>query len=350
MANVNIDGIEISSSSDYAYVIAEIGNNHQGDIDVAKDMFRVAKECGADAVKLQKRDNQSLYTKKLYNQVYDNPNSFGHTYGEHRDYLEFGKAEYVELKEYADELGISMFATAFDFNSADFLAELDMPAYKIASGDLTSIPLLEHVARIGKPIILSTGGGEIGDIVRAYEAITAINPQLCLLQCTAAYPASFDTLNLRVIPDFADKFPNAVIGLSDHENGIAMALVAYVLGARVFEKHFTLNHTSKGTDHAFSLEPAGMRKLVRDLRRIPLALGSDTKEVYDMEKAPIRKMGKSLYSAKSLPVGHKLTHEDLIFRSPGDGIPLYELENIVGRTLMTALSEEEPILFEHLVS
>jgi sialic acid synthase len=349
MANVNIDGIEIASSNDYAYVIAEIGNNHQGDVDVAKEMFRVAKECGVDAVKLQKRDNRSLYTKKLFNQVYDNPNSFGKTYGEHRDYLEFGKDEYVELKQYAEELGIAMFATAFDFNSADFLAELDMPAYKIASGDLTSIPLLEHVARIGKPIILSTGGGEVDDIVRAYEAIMPINPQLCLLQCTAAYPASFDTLNLRVISAFTEKFPKAVIGLSDHENGIAMALVAYVLGARVFEKHFTLNHTSKGTDHAFSLEPAGMRKLVRDLRRIPLALGSTTKEVYDMEKAPIRKMGKSIYSAQPLPVGHELTHEDLLFRSPGDGIPLYELENIVGRTLKTALPEEEPILFEHLV-
>lgn len=348
MANVNIDGVEISSSDDYAYIIAEIGNNHQGDLEVAKEMFRVAKDCGADAVKLQKRDNKSLYTKKLYNQVYDNPNSFGETYGEHRDYLEFGKDEYVELKQYAQELGIAMFATAFDFNSADFLAELDMPAYKIASGDLTSIPLLEHVARIGKPIILSTGGGKIDDIIRAYEAIMPINPQLCLLQCTAAYPASFETLNLRVIPDFAEKFSNAVIGLSDHENGIAMALVAYVLGARVFEKHFTLNHTLKGTDHAFSLEPAGMRKLVRDLRRIPLALGSSTKEVYDIEKAPIRKMGKSIYSAKSLPQGHKLTHEDLLFKSPGEGIPLYELENIVGRTLITAIHEEEPILFEHL--
>ncbi|HNA89351.1 MAG TPA: N-acetylneuraminate synthase family protein, partial [Anaerolineales bacterium] len=142
---LTITNINISDDSD-CFVIAEIGNNHQGDLQKAKEMFKAAKECGVDAVKLQKRDNKSLLTKAAYDKPYENENSFGATYGEHREALEFGKKEYVELKKYAEEIGLVMFATAFDMNSADFLAELDMPLYKIASGDLKNTPLLKHVA------------------------------------------------------------------------------------------------------------------------------------------------------------------------------------------------------------
>jgi len=293
MTAITIDKRVVSQDESYVYIVAEIGNNHQGSLEEAKTMFRVAKECGADAVKLQKRDNLTLYTEALYNKVYDNPNSFGTTYGEHREFLEFGKEEYLELKRYAEELQIDMFATAFDIPSADFLEEVGVPAYKIASGDLTSTPLLEHVARKGKPIILSTGGGQMDDIQRAYDTIMPINRQLFILQCTAAYPAKTEDLNLNVISRLRERFPDVVVGLSDHENGIAMAIAAYMLGARVVEKHFTLNHTAKGTDHAFSLEPTGFRKLVRDLRRLPLALGSGHKDVRDIEKEPIRKMSKA---------------------------------------------------------
>ena len=139
---LNVNGFEISDDSD-CFVIAEIGNNHQGDLQKAKEMFKTAKECGVDAVKLQKRDNKSLLTRAAYNKPYDNENSFGATYGEHREALEFGREEYIELKKYAQELGMTMFATAFDIKSADFLAELDMPLYKIASGDLKNIPQLK---------------------------------------------------------------------------------------------------------------------------------------------------------------------------------------------------------------
>lgn len=340
----------ISSEKDgYCYIIAEIGNNHQGKLNKAKEMFRIAKECGADAVKLQKRDNASLYTKALYNKPYDNPNSFGVTYGEHREFLEFNKAQYMELMAYAKELDIDMFATAFDIPSADFLEEVGVPAYKIASGDLTSIPLLEHVAKKDKPIILSTGGGRMADIQRAYDTIMPINKQLCLLQCTAAYPAEPQDLNLNVITELRKRFPDIVVGLSDHENGIAMAVAAYVLGARIVEKHFTLNHTWKGTDHAFSLEPTGLRKLVRDLRRVPLALGSSTKEVSELEKEPIRKMSKAIYAACHLPAGYLITENDVVFKSPGDGLPLYQLHNVVGRVLAKDVREEEAILFDCLV-
>jgi N-acetylneuraminate synthase/sialic acid synthase len=338
----------ISDDSD-CYVIAEIGHNHQGELEKAKQLFRQAKECGADAVKLQKRDNKTLYTRSMYNKPYEHENSFGPTYGAHREALEFGRKEYLELQRYASELGLDMFATAFDFASADFLAEFDVPAFKIASGDLKNTPLLKYVAKIGKPVIVSTGGGTLGDVRRAHDAIMPINPHLCLLQCTASYPAPPEELNLRVITTYREQFPDAVIGLSDHENGIAMAVAAYVLGARVVEKHFTLNHTWKGTDHAFSLEPIGMRKLVRDLRRARLALGDGVKTPYPSEAAGLYKMGKKLVAARHLPAGHLFTLDDIALKSPNDGLPPYELDRVIGKVTRRALQEDENLTFEDLV-
>ncbi len=344
---LTINNFNISDESD-CFVIAEIGNNHQGDLQKAKEMFKAAKECGVAAVKLQKRDNKSLLTKAAYDKPYDNENSFGATYGEHREALEFGKTEYVELQKYAKELGLTMFSTAFDMKSADFLAELDMPLYKVASGDLKNTPLLKHIAKIGKPMIISTGGGTMEDIQRAYDTIMPINSQLCILQCTASYPAEPEDLNLRVISTYREKFPDIVVGLSDHENGIAMALAAYVLGSRVVEQHFTLNHTWKGTDHAFSLEPIGMRKLVRDLRRVRVAMGDGEKRIYPSEVNPIHKMGKKLVAARDLKAGQVLTREDIAIKSPSDGIPPYEFENIIGKTLSRDLAEDDNFLFELL--
>jgi len=330
------------------YVIAEIGHNHQGSLDKARELFREAKLAGAHAVKLQKRDNRALYTRAAFNKPYDNENSYGATYGEHREFLEFGSKEYRELQRYAKELGIDFFATAFDTASADFLAELDIPAYKIASGDVKSTPLLKHVAGFGKPIIMSTGGALVDDVQRAYDTIMAINPQLGILQCTAGYPAAFDELDLRVVTQYRERFPGAVIGYSGHDSGIAMPLVAYVLGARIVEKHFTLNRAMKGTDHAFSLEPVGLRKMVRDLQRTQKALGDGLKKIHDSEKAPIIKMGKSLVVARDLPAGHVLAVEDIIMKSPGGGIPPYELETVLGRLTLKALYEDDFLSFEML--
>lgn len=345
--SLSINGTRIEDASD-CYVIAEVGHNHQGSVDKCKELFRVAKECGVDAVKLQKRDNRSLYTRAMYDKPYDNENSFGTTYGEHREALEFGRDEYQELQRYCRELSLTFFATAFDIPSADFLAALDVPAYKIASGDLKTTPLLRHVARFGKPMIVSTGGATMDDIVRAYDAIMPINSQLCFLQCTAAYPAEADDLNLNVISTLRHRFPELVIGLSDHENGIAMAVAAYVLGARVVEKHLTLNHTWKGTDHAFSLEPIGMRKLVRDLQRTRRALGTGVKCPLPIEQAPLAKMGKKLVARRPLGAGQVLTEDDIAMKSPGDGVPPYQLEQMLGRTLLRSLEADEALTFEML--
>ncbi len=347
MRKLTIDGKVIQDDGN-CYVIAEIGHNHQGKLETAREMFKVAKESGADAVKLQKRNNRELFTKAGYEKPYDNPNSYGTTYGEHREYLEFGGIEYKELLDYAEEIGITFFSTAFDFSSADFLAKLDMPAYKIASGDLKNIPLLTHIAEFQKPMVLSTGGGTMDDVNRAYDAIMPINQQLSILQCTAGYPAEFNELNLAVITTFRERFPNTVIGLSSHDNGIAMALAAYILGARIVEKHFTLNHTWKGTDHAFSLEPIGFRKMVRDLERVKVAIGDGVKQTYESEKNPIIKMGKKLVAARDLPAGHAIQREDIAFKSPGDGLPPYELDKVIGRVTRAVMKEDDDITYEAL--
>src|ERR671935_2132042 len=169
MRRLIIDGIEIADAEP-CYVIAEIGHNHQGDVEHAKRLIDAAKECGANAVKLQKRSNRTLYTRAYYEQPYDNEFSFGPTYGAHREALELSADEYRELQAYAREQEISFFATAWDFESAELLAELDVPAFKIASGDLLNTPLQRHVAGFGRPIFLSTGGGTIDDVERAVEA------------------------------------------------------------------------------------------------------------------------------------------------------------------------------------
>lgn len=347
MRKLVVDSATIADNGD-CYIIAEIGHNHQGSVEKAREMFRVAKECGVDAVKLQKRDNRSLYTKAMYDMPYDNENSFGPTYGAHREALEFGRDAYVELKRYAAELGVTLFATAFDFPSVDFLAELDMPAYKVASGDLKNTPLLKYMAKVGKPIFLSTGGGTLEDVQRAYDTIMPINPQLCVMQCTASYPAEPQDLNLQVITTYRKQFPDAVIGLSDHQNGISMAMIGYVLGARVIEKHFTLNRASKGTDHAFSLEPVGMRKLVRDLHRARAALGDGNKQPLPSEAKPLSKMGKKLVAARDLPASHVLGESDVAIKSSSDGLPPYELERVLGKRTTRALREDDNISFDDL--
>ena len=340
MRRMNIDGREISDASE-CYVIAEIGHNHQGELEKCRELFKAAKEIGATAVKLQKRDNRSLFTKAMFDQPYTSENAFGATYGAHREFLEFGRDEYVELKKVAKDLGITFFSTAFDVPSADFLAELDMPAYKIASADLKNIPLLRHVAKIGKPMIISTGGGTMEDVRRAYAAVQPINPQIAILQCTASYPCEADRLNLGVIETFRREFPDAVIGFSAHDNGIAMPVVAYALGARIIEKHFTLNRTWKGTDHALSLAPDGMRRMVRDLHRAHQALGDGIKRVFPEEEAPVKKMAKKLVAARPLSAGHKIAASDIAIKSPGDGLPPFHLDALVGRTVVQPLAEDE---------
>ena len=330
MHRLVIDQKAIDDTTD-CYSIAEIGHNHQGEVETCMEMFKVAKECGANAVKLQKRDNRSLYTAG-YAKPYDNENSYGATYGEHREALEFGRervqgAEGLRQGDRDDDVRHGL-----RFPERGFSGRARHAGLQDRLGRSEQHPAARHMAKIGKPIILSTGGGTMEDVHRAYDAIMPINPQLCILQCTAGYPAAFEELNLRVITTFRERFPEAVVGLSSHDNGIAMALAAYVLGARVVEKHFTLNRAMKGTDHAFSLEPIGFQKMVRDLRRVRHGDGRRGQAVYDSEEAPMVKMGKKLVAARDLPAGHAIRREDIAIKSPGDGLPPYEIDKVIGRT------------------
>ena len=347
MRELTIDGRRIADDTD-CYVIAEIGHNHQGSVEKCKALFDAAVDAGASAVKLQKRDNVALFTREAFNRPYDNENSFGATYGEHREALEFGKDEYVTLRDYAAQLGVTFFATAFDFPSVDFLADVGVPAIKIASGDLKSTDLIAYAAQVGVPLVISTGAATMADVRRAHEVVASANAQAAFLQCTAAYPPEYEELDLRVIQTYRDAFPDTVIGYSGHDSGIAMALLAYALGARVVEKHFTLNRAMKGTDHAFSLEPVGLRKLVRDLSRARVAMGSAEKQLHATERTPGIKMGKKLVAARPLAAGSLLAASDVVAKSPGDGLFPYQLPEIVGRELLVPVGEDEAIHLEML--
>lgn len=327
----------IISDANPCYVIAEIGNNHQGSLETCKEMFKVAKQCGADAVKLQKRNNEELFTKTQFNAPYENENSYGPTYGTHRDALEFTWEQYEELKEYAKELKITFFATAFDHTSANFLSHLDMPAYKIASGDLTNIPLIEHVAKKGKPLIISTGGASWADIDKVYLKVVG-KYEFAFLHCIATYPNQAKEMNLKCIETMKVRYPGATIGFSSHHPGVYMNIVASVLGAQIIETHFTLNRASKGTDHGFSLEPKGLETLCSDLKSVRWALGHGEKTPLDEEKKAIGKMGKSVYPMRTIKKGEKLTEENIVCKSPGGGISPDDMGDVIDRVSVTGLS------------
>ena len=274
-------------TAERAYVIAEIGNNHQGDLEIAKELLRQAKICGADAVKSQKRELGSLLTPQEHARPYDSPHSFGRTYGEHRERLELGEPAWRELLALADSLGIDFFASPWDVPSARMLRSLGCPMLKIPSAAATHTELLTEVATYGLPVIFSTGMTTLDEIDQAVHVLR--DCELYLLQCTSNYPCAFDAVHLRVIPALRERYGRTV-GLSGHHRGIAVDAAAVALGARVIERHFTLDRTWKGSDHAASLEPPGLARLVRDLRAVEQALGHAHKQVQACEQASLAKL------------------------------------------------------------
>jgi N-acetylneuraminate synthase/sialic acid synthase len=345
LRKLSIDGKKYDDSS-LPFVIAELGHNHQGNLETCLQMIRAAAYSGASAVKLQKRSNIDLFTKAAFDAPYNSENAYGPTYGLHREALEFGEEEYKECILEAKRNNITFFSTAFDFQSVDFLMNLGVPAIKIASGDLKSTPLLKYASTLGVPLIVSTGGADLSDVDRAVELLSSAGSDFAILQCTAGYPPKYEELNLRVISTFRERYPNTVVGYSGHDSGIAMSLVAYVLGARVIEKHFTLNRAMKGTDHAFSLEPGGMRKLVRDLERAQISLGDGEKRVYDSELAPIRKMGKMIVAGTNIAAGTVANLSMFEFRSPSEGLYPYQVEQLVGLRFARDVASGESIGME----
>lgn len=296
MRELHIDGRRIADDTD-AFTICEIGANHQGSVAKCKEIIDAACWAGFDAVKLQKRDLETWAAMDpvAWAKVRDPDTSFGATEGEHRAALEFDWDQYIELKQYAESKGLVFFATAWDVPSLRFLVALGVAAIKVASASIVNRPLLEAIGDTRIPTIMSTGGGTEREIDEAYQWIVSnrwsAHP-LAILSCTAEYPCEPRDMNLRVIEWLRAVHPHTVIGLSDHYSGIALTAASYLLGARIIEKHCTVSRTWKGSDQRFSLEPEGMRKLVRDLKRMRLAQGDGVKRRLAVEVAPLVKMGR----------------------------------------------------------
>lgn len=330
------------------FIIAEIGGNHNGSVELCKSLIQRAKANGADAVKLQKRCPEKLFTKKLFNSPYENPNSFGPTYGVHRDALEFDKSEWWDLFDFAEELEIMLFSTAFDADSVDFLEQFNPPAYKMASGLLKDTPLIAKIADLGKPMVISTGGGSWEDVDRVYDLMRTKNAPFCFLHCIASYPNRAETMNLRIIPAMMQRYPDIIIGLSDHYQGYGMALAAYCLGAQVFEKHYTADHTLPGPDHALSLEPHELGEWVHETERLRAAMGNGEKVFLPCEEKGIYKMGKGIRVVRSIPAGKVIGPDDIVIKSPAEGLPPYEIDNVIGKIAIRDLSTAAALTWEDL--
>lgn len=270
-----------------AYIIAEIGINHNGDLEIAKQMVRAAAHAGADAVKFQKRTPEVCTPPEQQKQMRETP--WGYiSYLDYRFKVEFDKQAYTEIDKLARELGVDWLVSVWDEQSVDFMEQFDTPAYKIPSASLTDHSLLKHVRKTGKPIIVSTGMSTMDEIHRGIEAVGLDN--LIIMHTTSAYPCDPDELNLRMIETLRQEFPNNPIGYSGHEVGLVPSAVAVALGATSVERHFTLDRAMWGSDQAASVEPGGFEKLVKYIRVTEQAMGDGVKKVYESEMSSLKKL------------------------------------------------------------
>ncbi|MBN6192220.1 MULTISPECIES: N-acetylneuraminate synthase family protein [Microbacterium] len=270
-----------------AYVIAEIGLNHNGDVDIAKRLIDVAARAGADAVKFQKRTPEISTPEHMRDVPRETPWGVM-SYLDYRRRVEFGRDEYVEIGDHATLLGLDWFASPWDVPSVAFLEELNVVAHKVASASLTDTELLTALRETGKPVILSTGMSTIEQIDRALDTLGT--DRVVLMHATSTYPLEPEEANLRVIATLRDRYPGIPVGYSGHERGLQISLAAVAMGAVAVERHITLDRTMWGSDHAASLEPTGLEHLVRDIRVIERAVGDGVKRVFDSERAPMAKL------------------------------------------------------------
>lgn len=269
------------------YVIAEIGLNHNGDVELAEQLIDVAAEAGADAVKFQKRTPDIATPEHMRNTLRETP--WGTmTYLDYRYRVEFNEEQYARIGAYASSRGLDWFASPWDVPSVDVLEQLGVVAHKVASASVTDIDLLERITATGKPVILSTGMSTLEEIDRAVAVLGT--ERLVVLHATSTYPMPPEEANLRTIATLGARYPGVPIGYSGHERGLQISLAAVALGARVIERHITLDRTMWGSDHAASLEPQGFTHLVRDIRIIETALGDGVKRVFPGELAPLAKL------------------------------------------------------------
>lgn len=324
------------------FIIAEVGQNHQGSVEEALRYIRTFASMGADAVKFQTRNNQALFDGEAYNKPYDSENAFADTYGAHREALELPLSCLQELKKECHRNGVKFMSTPFDEPSLQALVEVGVDVIKVASFDSGNLPFLKLIAETGIPVVISCGGSGINVVDANISALTKYGcPEVAILHCVSEYPASFDILSLDKIKILSERFPDHIIGLSDHFNGILSGPLGYVAGARVFEKHVTFDRSQKGTDHSFALEPDGFRKFARDIRRTPEMLAVREKENLGQEPV-FRKLGKTLVYNKDLKAGEVITIKDLSSKIFSDsGIPVRESQSVIGRILLKNVSEAQ---------
>ncbi len=314
------------------YFIAEAGVNHNGSVEIAKKLIEVAARAKADAVKFQKRSVKDILIAEALEKPYAGQNSLGSTYGEHRQKLELSEDNYRELAQYAERIGITFLASVWDKKSADFIESLGVPAFKIASADLTNLPLLEHVAEKGKPMFVSTGMSTLEEIQEAVDTIRRYNDQLILLHCVSAYPCEPQSVNLRVMERLTREF-QVLVGYSGHEKtGFSVTEAAVALGAVVVERHFTVDRTMPGPDHAASLDPFGLERLVVHIREdVEPALGSPEKKITDAEWQVRARLGKSIVAACDIEVGMLIQPGMLTVKGPGTGLKPKYLSALCGK-------------------
>ena len=332
------------------YVIAEIGSNFDGDLDQAKYLADLAKECGADAAKFQSFRADEIVSrtgfrvKCSFQANWDRP-----VYDVYRA-AEFPRAWHRELADHCRKTGIDFLSSPYDRDAVDLLCELDVPALKIGSGEITHLELLRHIARAGKPLVLGTGASTLGEVEQAVDILRAEgNDQIILLQCVTQYPSPIDQANIRAMQTLAQAF-ELPVGYSDHALGITVPLGAVALGACVIEKHFTFDKARRGPDHPHALDVAEMKEMVRQIRLMEQALGSPVKRVEPCESETVILQRRCLFAARDIRAGQVIAAEDVIALRPMIGIPPKFLPLVVGRRAQADIPAGEAITWDHLLA
>ncbi len=329
-------------------IIAEVGQNHQGELATAREYVKIFTAAGADVIKFQTRNNRYLFSQDAYDSPYNSENAFADVYGLHREKLEL-KPEWLPiLKEDCVKYGAKFMSTPFDEPSLELLCDIGVDILKVASFDLGNLPLIHRIAKKGKPVAISVGGGKIDQIRASVRILLEHVSEVAVLHCVSEYPCEYNRLGLDNIEMLMQEFPECAIGVSDHFNGTLSGPIAYLKGARVFEKHVTLNRAWRGTDHSFALEPEGFRKFARDIRRVPQMMTPKQDSELGNESV-FRKLGKSLVAYVDIKAGDTLSLENLsgkIFRE--QHIPVRESNRVIGRKALRDIRQGEPIVYADL--
>ncbi|MEK6222190.1 MAG: N-acetylneuraminate synthase family protein, partial [Chloroflexota bacterium] len=341
MAEMKI-GEHLIGDGQPAYIIAEIGVNHNGILDMAFQLVDAAVDAGVDAVKFQKRNLEKLYPKKYVVNVNAGEKNLAYLLPILQR-VELSEEDHQRLFEYCQEKGVTYMCTPFDTDSADFLEKMDVPAFKVASADMINLPLLDHLTKMGKPMILSTGMSRMEEVEFTVTFLKERKADFALLHCNSAYPAAFEDINLR----FMNKLRqfDVPVGYSGHERGISVSIVASTLGANIIERHITLDRTMDGPDHAASLEPHGFNKMVRDIRQMANALGTGEEKFMSRGEILNREvLEKSLVANHDIKKGETITAEMITVKGPGQGLSPQRYEELVGREAIRDIHADEMYL------